>query len=214
MAWLKDKKNETPADLSGLQQSPAADDVVSTAVAAAPAAPLTAEKLVPASAKKGMPAALLTPEAQAYTSQMIKDAITSVFEQLGPVLKDMALTPEKIAEMERIRRAPTESEAAALARNEREKKLMISEMEENAKNKERLQAGCLHRYPTGQLAIQLVRNFPDRQVRGLCNFCQVWLHPREWRIESPDANHPRGREVIVEAHPQYFLVKEVLQTRG
>lgn len=136
--WTKDKKDETNApDLSGLNQ--AASEVASglrAQVAAADLKPI---------GKLSAPPEMLTPAAQAYTSQMLKDAIAGVFEQLGPVLKDMALTPQKIAEMEAIRRAPPEEQANLIARNAREKKLMIAEQEENRKNLQLVQDNCLHR---------------------------------------------------------------------
>lgn len=160
------------------------------------------------SAAPKLPEEMLTPAAQATMAVMIREAVTSVFAQMAPLLKDVALTPEKIQLMEDTRRADSAEVVLAKLRSKREKQLMIAEQEENRKNREHVQAGCRHRYVTGQLAIQVVHNFPDRQPRGTCALCQLWIFPREWRIGAPTEAEPRGVAEIVPAHPQYDLVLE------
>jgi CO dehydrogenase/acetyl-CoA synthase beta subunit len=170
------------------------------------------------SKKFELPTELLTPAAQAATNQMIsaavQEAVKSVFSELKPVLESMAVTPEKMAEAERIRRMPTESEAAAKARDTRERKLMQEDAETNRQNLLRTQAMCPHRYPTGQLSMGIIRNYPDRQPRGVCMLCQSLFEPRHWIILAPDAEFPRGKPVIADAHPKYNLVLEMLATKG
>src|SRR5712675_1171622 len=52
------------------------------------------------------PASLLTPEAQAFLSASISEAVKGVFASMAPLLSSIALTPEKLAEAEALRRAP------------------------------------------------------------------------------------------------------------
>lgn len=196
MSVFSKKHENEPLDLSGL-------------AAAAPVVEPAAEpKKIP------IPAALLTPEAQAATNQMVSEAVKSIFAQLAPVLQSIAMTPEKIAQAEAIRRMPTEKEVAQKLREEREKKLTQQEAEENRQNLLRTQAACPHRYPTGQWSLGIIRNYPDRQPRGVCMLCQAFFEPKRWVIGPPDAENPRGRAYIAPEHPQYHLVLEVLATKS
>jgi hypothetical protein len=157
------------------------------------------------------PAVLLTPEAQAYTNNLISEAVKGVFAQLGPLLESIALTPQKLAEAEKLRRAP---DPAKIARELRERKLMQQDQEETRANLLRNQAHCIHKYPTGQWAVNPVRNYPDRQERFICSLCQSFFQPKRWEIAAPDADNPRGRAFIAEAHKDYDRVREVLMTKG
>jgi hypothetical protein len=196
MSWTKKDAPETSALPAGVNLSG-----------------LNAPAPEPAKAR-GVPQEMLTPAAQAYTASMVREAIAGMFEQLAPLLSGIALTPEKIELMEKARRAPTADQITAAARNAREKLMMIQEQKENAANLIRQQSACPHRYPTGQLAINLVRNFPDRNVRGVCSLCNCWIHPREWRIGPASDEFPRGAEYIVAEHPQYGMVREALVIKG
>jgi hypothetical protein len=164
--------------------------------------------------KSEVPKEMLTPDSQAYTNKLISEAIKGVFAQLGPVFESIALTPEKIAQAEKIRRAPTDSEIAALAREQRERKLTQQEAADNRKNLLRNQANCPHKYPTGQWAVGVIRNYPDRRERFVCMLCQSLFEPSRWVIGPPDADNPRGKAYIEKEHPQYQLVREVLASKG
>jgi hypothetical protein len=168
----------------------------------------------PAPEKRQVPPELLTPAAQAAMNANTAAMVRELFTQLAPLLKDISLSPEKLALMESLRRAPTEEQAAAAARSKREKSLMIAEANENAKNLANRQAGCNHRYKTGALSLGIVRNFPDRQPRGVCMACNIWLTPREWRIGPPSEEWPRGKEYIAPAHSQYSLVLEAINNQN
>jgi len=197
--WTKSKeKEETP-------ETPATLDL---SALAQPATQLATE---PKPSKLKTPDAMLTPENQAYTNNLISEAVKGVFAQLGPLLESIALTPEKLAQAEALRRAP---DPALVARELRERKLMQQDQEENRANLLRTQAACIHKYPTGQWAVNPIHNYPDRQERFICSLCQSFFEPRRWTIQAPDAENPRGKAVIVDAHPQYHLVREVLSTRG
>jgi len=164
------------------------------------------------------PPSILTPDAMAFikaaTSAAVKEAVAGIFAQMGPILQSIALTPEKLAEAEKLRRAPTEDEKAKKAREIRERKLTQQEAEENRQNLLKNQAACPHHYPTGQWSVNVVNNFPDRQPRFLCSLCQSFFEPRRWVILAPDADNPRGKAVIADAHKDYARVSEVLATKG
>jgi hypothetical protein len=162
-------------------------------------------------AKISTPTELLTPEAQAFTSRMISEAVRGLFEQMAPILSSIALTPEKLAAAEALRRAP---DPIKIARELRERKLMAEEAEENRQNLLRNQANCPHKYSTGQWAIGIVRNYPDRQERFVCMLCNRFFQPKRWEIGAPDANNPRGKAYIAPEDPQYRLVREVLAANG
>ena len=168
----------------------------------------------PAPEKRQIPSELLTPAAMAATNAASAAMVRELFAQLAPLLKDISLSPVKLRMMEDLRRQPTTDQALLAARNAREKKLMIAEQQENAKNLAMQQEACRHRYKTGQLSVNIVRNFFDRQPRGTCVLCGLWIHPREWRIGAPNEEFPRGKEFIVDAHPQYSLVLEALNNQG
>jgi hypothetical protein len=157
------------------------------------------------------PEALRTPEAQAVINATVAEAVKSVFASLAPMLQSMALTPEKIAEAEKMRRAP---DPATVARELRERKMMQADLAEAEAQKKEQQNQCPHHYPTGQAAWHTVRNFPDRQPRFSCPLCGLWCAPREWRIGPPDQDNPRGRAYIAEAHPLYQDASRVLAAKG
>ena len=163
--------------------------------------------------KLKLPDAMLTPESQAATTQMVtaavREALSSIMKNVvGPILQNMqnnALTPERISQIEEARRQPSEAQKS---REARERLLTKQEADENRKNREAVQAGCAHKYPSGASSVQVVHNYPDRQPRGICAICQIFLHPRQWVIDPPDAQHPRGTPRIEEASRLYGLVLE------
>jgi hypothetical protein len=200
-----DKMSFTKKDLKETLEIPTADLSGLIAPAATATETEASAKTIPT------PAVLLTPEAQAYTNNLISEAVKGVFAQLGPVLQSIALTPEKLAQAEALRRAP---DPAAVARELRERKLMQEEQKENQDNLLRNQANCPHKYPTGAWAVNVVRNYPDRQERFICSLCQSFFQPKRWEIAAPDSENPRGRPFIAEMHPQYAAVREVLASKG
>lgn len=63
---------------------------------------------------------------------------------------------------------------------------------------------CPHRQNASLIALQ--HGFPDRQTRGICRACGEVIHPREWRLGVPTADHPQGAPYLVDAHPDYGLI--------
>lgn len=150
----------------------------------------------------------LTPEAIAVinsaTKQAVESAVAAVFASLGPVLKDMAITPEKLREANRPYEDP-----AKIARDLRESLKSKQDEAENAAINAARKAACPHLDKNGRSSINLVHNQPDHQPRGICVVCGDWIHPREWRIGPVDIENPRGKAYLVEPHKDYRVVLQL-----
>lgn len=173
-----------------------------------------------------------SPEQMAMVNAMIQGAVTEVFKQMAPVFKDMALTPEKMLEMEQARqKASPEYEARQKldARLKRERDEFKRQDAEARHTTEEMKKNCRHVDSNGRTSICLVHNHPDRQPRGVCPVCNDWIHPAEWRIASDEAealkltggDRERVREeyrggprraYLVKAHKDYAIVLD-LNTR-
>lgn len=151
----------------------------------------------------------LSPEMQAMINSMVSSAIREAFTGLAPVLQSIALTPEKMLEMERQRRAP---DPALVAREARERAMMREDLEKARRDKERIQQACPHKDANMRWSISLIHNYPDRQTRGVCVHCHSLLEPKHWEIGAPDAQNPRGKPHLVAEHPQYHIVREIEST--
>lgn len=134
----------------------------------------------------------------------VKEAVAGVFEQLGPLLQSMAVTPEKLREANKPYKDP-----AVIARELREMLIWKEDEAEARRQTEERQNACPHIDDNGRSSIQLVHNFPDRQPRGVCARCHAYIHPREWRIGAPDDKHPRGVPYLVEPHKNYSIVMQL-----
>lgn len=139
-----------------------------------------------------------TPEQLAQTNAMISQTVKELFANLAPMLKDMAVTPDKLREANRPYVDPMK-----IAREFRESQKSKADEEELRRVTAARRAQCPHLDKNGRSSINLVHNFPDHQVRGICVLCGDWIYPREWRIDAPDEKNPRGRAYIVDAHKNY-----------
>src|SRR5712691_13097939 len=151
------------------------------------------------------PTALITPGAQAFVSASIsaavKEAVSGVFASLGPILKEMQMTPEK------IRAANTPYvDPAVVARNKRETEKSKQDERELRAAEAARKAACPHLDQNSRPSVRLVHNFPDRAPRGICVICQDIIFPRHWEILAPDAENPKGKAVLVDAHKNYATV--------
>ena len=163
-----------------------------------------------------VPDILVNPESQAYITASINEAVKSVFASLAPVLKETmeatALTPQKMLEMENLRRAPDPDK---LKRELRERALLYEDEKERLATIARSQAACRHKYPTGTYSTSTISNYPDRQMRILCHLCLKVYHPAQWVIGAPDQENPRGRAYIEPETPGYReLLADTVMQRG
>jgi hypothetical protein len=153
----------------------------------------------------------LSPEALAAintaTAKAVQEAVSAVFASLGPVLKDMAITPEKLREANKPYEDP-----AKLARELRESLKSKADEAEIQRITLARRAACPHVDKNGRSSINLVHNQPDHQPRGICVVCHDWIHPREWRIGAPDEQNPRGKAYLVEPHKDYRIVLQLEST--
>jgi hypothetical protein len=211
-------KKESAPEMSAVTKAALGlDDVtnVPPAVESSASAPASSEPLtdvVEAEVKRRIPAEMLTPASVGTVNDVVREAVRSLFAEFAPILKDLALSPEKIKLMEDLRRAPTPEQEAFKARMKREKLATIAEQQQNARNLAAAQAACKHKHKTGASAIQVVMNQLDQRPRGICAKCQIWLHPAEWRVAAPTAANPSG-EYIHPAHPLFHLVLDAIQEK-
>ena len=150
----------------------------------------------------------LSPEALAVinsaTAKAVSEAVQAVFMNLAPVLKDMAITPEKLREANKPYTDPK-----IAARELRESLKSQQDEAEIAKMNAARRAACPHLDKNGRAAICLVHNQPDHQPRGVCVVCGDWIHPKEWRIGAADDENPRGRAYLVEPHKDFRIVLQM-----
>lgn len=150
----------------------------------------------------------MTPEQlgaqNAMISAAVKEAVAGVFANLGPLLEKMAITPEKLREANKPYVDP-----AKIARQAREMALWRADMEEQRKKQQEYQDNCLHQDDNLRSSIRLIQNYPDRQPRGICVKCHAMIEPKHWVIGPPDANNPRGRAYLEDAHKNYLTVLQI-----
>jgi hypothetical protein len=139
------------------------------------------------------------------TAAAVKEAIAGMAAFFSPMIEKMAITPEKLREANKPYVDPKKA-----AREERETKLWRQDIEDNRRNLQSAQDNCLHEDDNQRTSIRLIRNFPDRQVRGVCVKCQAIIHPKEWRIGAPNDANPRGVAYLVEPHKDYLKVRQLL----
>lgn len=150
----------------------------------------------------------LSPEAIAAinsaTQAAVQSAVAAVFQSLGPMLKDMAITPEKLREANRPYVDPEK-----IKRELRESMKSKQDEEELRQLTRARRDACPHLDKNGRSSINLVHNMPDHQPRGICVICADWIHPREWQIGPADEKNPRGKAHLVEPHKDYRVVMQL-----
>jgi hypothetical protein len=143
----------------------------------------------------------------------VKEAVTSIFAGLQPVLASMALDPKKLGEALREANRPIENPADIAARL-REERESLKSKEDEAELRRQTQArqdACKHQDRNGKSAICLVHNALDHQPRGVCPLCAAWIHPREWRIaatfeEAAKHKVSKGKAYICDEHKDFHVV--------
>jgi hypothetical protein len=141
----------------------------------------------------------------ASTSAAVKEAMAGVAVLMGSMVKDLALTPEKLREANKPYVDPAVAHRAL-----REKMKFKQEEIDNAAARRKAREMCPHKYKNGLASIGVVRNFPGNVPRGICVQCHEWFYPREWRISAPTDEHPEGVAAVVDMHPKYQLVWDAI----
>jgi len=167
--------------------------------------------------KLSTPAELSTPKAQGYQNEAmnsaikeavamaVAEAVKSVFQGLTPVLAGLQLTPEKINELKKPFVDPK-----TVSREERENKNTRAQEAEQRKLDDMRKANCPHLDKSNNLALGLLRNFHDRNPRGVCMLCNDLIHPKEWRIGAPDPNTGETTAYLHPEHKDYGLVRRAI----
>lgn len=152
----------------------------------------------------------MTPEmialVTASTTAAVKEAMAGMSAMMSEVIREVALTPEKLREATKPYQDPVEANRAI-----REKMKFRQEEVDSEQAKRLTRDNCPHKYKTGHPAIGVIRNFYDGQPRGICMLCHDFFTPREWRISAPTTEEPNGVARIVAAHPQYQLVRDAIR---
>jgi len=155
-----------------------------------------------------VPTELITPASQAYMNAAIaaavQEAVKGVFAGLQPMIEAISLTPEKLRDAQKPYVDP-----AHIARELRERANMKEQDLEARRNVELRQKNCTHQDKNGRWAISPVHNFPDHNARGICPLCHLWITPKQWVIDSPTLECPKGYAHIVPEHALYFVVRQI-----
>jgi hypothetical protein len=167
--------------------------------------------------KISTPASLSTPEAQGYQNEAmnsavkeavamaVAEAVKSVFAGLAPVFQDMKLTPEKMNELKKPFVDPK-----IASREERENKNSRAQEAEQRAAEQFRKDHCPHLDKSNNLALGLLRNFHDRNPRGVCMLCNDLIHPKEWRIGAPDPVTGETTAYLHPEHKDYGLVRRAI----
>jgi hypothetical protein len=146
----------------------------------------------------------------AMVASAVKEAVAAAMAGMAPILESMALTPDRLSILSG--KDPT-AEAASRARVAREKKEWGVADAQARKTLAALQATCPHKDGNEHSSIRLMRNYPDRQPRGMCMKCHLLITPRQWVYDAPlPDGTPQPR--LQDAHPLYHLVLEALAREG
>lgn len=154
---------------------------------------------------------------QKAVQEAVSATVAAVMASMAPLMRDMALTPEKLHELTQPRLTETQikDEAKARARvlrEERESLKSKADEEEIRRITQARRAACPHVDKNGRSSINLVHNQPDHQPRGICVVCHDWIHPREWRIGAPNEQNPKGVAYLVDPHKDYRTVLQLEST--
>jgi len=120
----------------------------------------------------------------AYMNSAISEALKDLTSQLHAAQQANAFTPASLAEAFRLaeleRRKPTEDEISKKKRQAREKAQMHAEAETNRANLQLVRDNCSHKYSNGSQAVAIIRNYHDRNPRGICLKCHEFFEPAHW----------------------------------
>lgn len=79
----------------------------------------------------------------------------------------------------------------------------VVDQQEPTRLRDEYQSRCSHQDARGEWNIGLQRNFPDRQTRGICLFCQLVIYPQHWISDGPN------KMKLVSSHPLYHIVRKI-----
>lgn len=130
------------------------------------------------------------------------DPVMMEMIEVVKTLRENAFTPEMLKTLITEMKKPYVDEAA-MEREKREAAKTKRDMEQLRVVTARAQQLCRHKYKNGSWAIATVHNFPDRQTRGQCNHCRIWIEPQHWEVGFDQ------KPILVPEHPLYQIVREI-----
>lgn len=90
----------------------------------------------------------------------------------------------------------------AKAKIERDRQQLLGQMKIQQVNKAKRIAGCPHTDQKGGSTIYPISNWPDRQLRGICTNCPIFIEPEHVEVDGS------GRPTLIPQHPLYHLVQQ------
>jgi len=96
--------------------------------------------------------------------------------------------------------ATAKKEADAAAKLERLRRNSLDELKRKRENDEKRWELCPHTDQKGGSSIFPISNHPDRQLRGTCIHCGLYIEPAHF---EEDAN---GKRTLIPEHPLYKIV--------
>lgn len=90
----------------------------------------------------------------------------------------------------------------AKAKIERDRQQLLGQMKIQQVNKAKRIAGCPHTDQKGGSTIYPISNWPDRQLRGICTNCPIFIEPEHVEVDGS------GRPTLIAQHPLYHLVQQ------
>lgn len=137
---------------------------------------------------------------QAQTAAATVD-LSAVLQQLLAAQLESAQLQRELLAREKAKDAATAAkEAEAAARIERDRKQLLAQMKIKIENDEQRWKNCPHVDRNNGSTIYPISNWPDRQLRGTCTKCGIFIQPEHIEV---DAN---GKKTLVPEHPLYRIV--------
>lgn len=130
------------------------------------------------------------------------DPVMMEMIELVKAMREQAFTRDMIRTMMQELKKPYVDEKA-MEREKREAAKTKKDMEQQRILIAKAQSLCSHRYRGGTDAIATVHNFPDRQTRGQCNLCRIWIEPAHYEVGFDQ------KPVPIPEHPLYQRVREI-----
>jgi hypothetical protein len=129
---------------------------------------------------------------------------TQLLAMLGQVLQanaESASINKQLLEIEVAKRdAQAKKDADALEKLERARQNSLSSLKQRRINRELKQKYCKHADQKGGSAIYVISNHPDRQLRGWCSHCELYIEPEHYEEDAS------GKKTLIPEHPLYQTV--------
>lgn len=143
---------------------------------------------------------------EAKEPKVVKIDPTDLASMLGALLAAQAESSSVQKQLLEIelgkQKAQRLKDEEALARLEKARKQLHDQMKIKLANDELRIKTCNHKDQRGGSTLYVLSNHPDRQIRGLCTRCPIYIQPEHFEVDV------HGAPKLVKEHPLY---KQILQ---